>query len=146
MNMCDGSVASGRALFRVADVVFDTSFFIDLRRGNSPSASELWDSVEAGQVTGAYSAVTVYELWVGRSFSRDEELFYLSNFALLEDLAISSSAAQSAGLWLRGRPDISEKLFRDALIAAAAEEDGAAVCTRNVRDFQRFPSIQIRPY
>ena len=130
----------------MADLIFDTSFFIDLRRGNQQGAAELWNSIEAGDVRGAFSAVTVYELWVGRTFSRDEELFYLSNFALLEGLSISPEAARTATLWLRNRPDVSEKLFRDALIAACAEEDGAGVCTRNVRDFQQFPTIQIRPY
>jgi len=36
-------------------------------------------------------------------------------------------------------------LFRDALIAATANERGEAIYTRNVRDFERL-SIDVRTY
>jgi predicted nucleic acid-binding protein len=89
--------------------------------------------------------VTVYELWVGRTFSRDEEAFFQSAFLLLEELVLTPAAAKTAALWLRNRPDLSEKLFRDALIAATAGELNAGVCSRNLRDFQQFP-VEVRPY
>lgn len=130
----------------MTDGLFDTTLFIDIRRGRDEDADRLWDSIKGGSRTGAVSAVTAYELWVGQRFSREEELLYQSMFALLDNVPITVDAAKQAGSWLRSLPEHSEKVFRDALIAAIALERGEKVITRNVRDFVRFPGTEVETY
>ena len=135
MNTSVESARFGVDFCRVADYMFDTAFFIDLRRSNSEAATILWKAIEEGSASASYSAVTAYELWVGRSFGREEEVFYRAVFALLDE-APTAAAAMSAGSRLRDSGNRTEKLFRDALIAACAAERDEVVVTRNVRDFE----------
>jgi len=130
----------------MSDGILDTPFFIDVRRGQDREADEVWDAIVGGARTGAFSAVTAYELWVGQRFSREEEILYESMFLMLEGVPISISAAKQAGSWLRSFPDRSEALSRDALIAASAVERGEAVITRNVSDFSLFPGVEVETY
>ena len=127
------------------ELLFDTAFFIDLRRNRDSGASEIWRRIETAELTGSYSPVTAYELWVGRRFTREEEVFYLAAFSLLEEAMVTSSATIAAAERLRTTPERTEKLFRDALIAAAASERGEIVVTRNVRDFESI-GARVRAY
>jgi predicted nucleic acid-binding protein len=145
-NMSDASVECGEGCFPlVPDLVFDTTFFIDLRRGRSQGAQAIWDDILNREIAGAYSPITAYELWVGARFNRDEEAFYVSMFAVLEEIPLRTTSARTAGIWLRGMPGVTEHVIRDALIAATADGATAAVCTMNQRDFQLFP-VQVRTY
>jgi predicted nucleic acid-binding protein len=66
---------------------------------------------------------------------------------LLEELPFNAAAARLAGESLRRLPPgTSERLVRDAMIAATAVEQNEPVCTRNVRDFSRFEGVQIETY
>lgn len=130
----------------MTDGLLDTTVFIDVRRGGDETADRLWDSIRNGSRTGSYSSVTAYELWVGRRFSREEELLFEAMFAVLEPVPISISAAKLAGFWLRNRTERQEVVFRDALIAASALERGEKVFTRNVRDFVLFPGVEVETY
>ena len=129
----------------MTDLLFDTTFFIDLRRGRSAGAIDFWERVQAGDITGSYSPITVYELWVGQRFDREEEVFYESILALLEEIPLTAVAAKVAASWLRPMAGVSESLTRDALIAASAAGRVERVCTLNSRDFARFP-IEVQPY
>lgn len=123
----------------MADVLLDTTLFIDLRRSNDAGARALWERIEDGDLLGAYSPLTVYELWVGQRFDRAEEVFYESLCSLLEEAPLTGNAARLAGRWLRNFTDErSEVLARDALTAATAAQRGESVCTMNQRDFARF--------
>jgi tRNA(fMet)-specific endonuclease VapC len=130
----------------VTDGLPDTSFFIDIRRGGDEGADKLWDAIKNGERTEPYSAVTVYELWVGQRFSREEELLYESMFVLLEPTAIEVEDAKRAGQWLRAVSERSELIFRDALIASAAVRRQEFVVTRNVSDFCKLPSVEVESY
>jgi predicted nucleic acid-binding protein len=130
----------------VTDGLLDTAFFIDVRRGSNQAADALWEGIKTGTRTGAVSAVTAYELWVGSRFSREEELLYESMFALLELVDIGVSATKVAGTWLRTLGQRSELLFRDALIAASALERHEKIVTRNLRDFALFPGVEVETY
>ncbi len=122
----------------MADALLDTTFFIDLHRGDA-GARRLWERLRGGDLTGSFSTITAFELWVGSHVSESEEDFYDALFFLLDAAARTLSAATQAGLWLRGLPErVSESLVRDALIAATAAERSEVIYTRNVRDFQRF--------
>jgi predicted nucleic acid-binding protein len=119
-------------------------FFIDLFRRDA--ATQIWDKIFSGQATGGYSPVTVMELWLG-NLSEQEESLYASAFLFLEELPFSAAAARLAGESLRRLPpSTSERLVRDAMIAATAVEKGEPVCTRNVRDFSRFDGVRIETY
>lgn len=127
----------------MTDGLLDTTFFIDVRRGGDAGADKIWDEIRYGSRTGAFSAVTAYELWIGQRFSREEELLYESMFAVLEGVPIAVADASRAGQWLRGLTDRAESIFRDALIASSAHERDEAVITRNVRDFERLPGVRV---
>jgi predicted nucleic acid-binding protein len=130
----------------VTDALLDTTFFIDLRKATRTGANELWDQFVSGLRSGAYSAVTAYELWVGQQVTREEEVFYLSVFQVLEEVPLSSEAAQLAGLWLRGQArTTAENRIRDAFIAASAALRREPVVTANVRDFRRL-DVQVERY
>jgi predicted nucleic acid-binding protein len=128
----------------LADAILDTTFFIDLRRGDA-GAEALWNSVSAGNVTASYSPVAALELWLGNQSLAEEE-FYEAVFFLLEEAPLTASAAKLAGVWLRELPGTTaERVIRDALIAASASERGEAIYTRNRRDFSRFP-VNVQAY
>lgn len=129
----------------MADLLLDTSFFIDLRRGDA-GASETWTRIEVGAVAGAYSSLTAYELWLSKSLTRSDEVFYTGMFTLLEEATLTAGVARQTALWIRSLPRRSrERRLRDAFIAASAAERSEAVCTRNVRDFRRYP-VSIERY
>ncbi|MPZ50032.1 MAG: PIN domain-containing protein [Dehalococcoidia bacterium] len=130
----------------MSDGVLDTTFFIDLRRGQNQGALAMWSDIQNGHFRAAVSSVTYLELWMGPHLDREEELFYEGVLDLEDQVHLSTVAAKLAGAWLRTlRPEFSERLVRDALIAASAFERGEAVYTANRRDFGRFP-IEIRNY
>jgi predicted nucleic acid-binding protein len=130
----------------VTDGLLDTTFFIDLRRGQHPGALTMWADIQSGRFRGAVSAVTFLELWMGSQVDRAEELFFERVVELLERVDIDSETAKLAGTWLRQlRAVFSERLLRDALIAASALQRGEAVYTANSRDFAQFP-VDIRSY
>jgi len=131
---------------RVTDVLFDTTFFIDLRRGRRNEAIAYWKDLLRRGIRCCYSPISAYELWIGQLVDRDEELFHLAVFNELHEVPLSLLAASTAGRWSRGMSkDVSDKLFRDALIAATASTIGASVCTHNVSDFARF-QVEIESY
>jgi predicted nucleic acid-binding protein len=129
----------------VTDFLLDTTFFIDLRRGINRGAQSLWDQLQAGETTAAYSPITIYELWVGQRLDRAEEVFYEAVLNLLEEAPLTSAMAKAAAAWLRQMGSVSESLIRDALIAATAVARGDTVRTLNARDFSRFP-VEVEPY
>ena len=128
----------------MADVLFDTTVFIDYYRGDA-GAKRLIDSVVDGSLTASYSSLTSFEIWIGVN-TREEELDFLAMLGQCEEAPLTASMARTAAIWLKGSsPRRAEGLFRDALIAATADERGEAICTRNVRDFERL-SIDVRTY
>lgn len=129
----------------MTDAILDTTFFIDLRKGNA-GAEQLWAQLQAGRMTAAFSSMTAFELWVGEQFEEDDQQFYLGAFAILEEALLSAFAAAQAGTWLRLLSRRTrERRLRDALIAATALEREEPVFTRNLRDFARFP-IKVETY
>jgi predicted nucleic acid-binding protein len=130
----------------VSDGILDTTFFIDLRRGGNPGALAMWTDIQSGRFSGAVSAVTFLELWMGSYVDRTEELFFEGMVELLDQVDVTVESAKLAGTWLRSLQTVfSERLLRDALIAASASQRGEAVYTANRRDFGQFP-VEIRSY
>jgi predicted nucleic acid-binding protein len=130
----------------VTDAILDTTFFIDLRYGDT-GAEKLWESVQDGSLTAAFSVITAFELWAARESGSEAEEFYLNAFDVLEEAVLTKTAAIQAGIWLRQHPrETHNARLRDALIGASARERGEPVYTRNVRDFARFSGVQIETY
>lgn len=126
----------------MTDGLLDTTFFVDLWRGHHAGAAALWARIKSGEWTASYCALTILELWKGRSITREEETFHDAVMALLTEVSVSGAAAKQAGLWLRPMTDeASRRLLGDALIAAVAKELALPVMTTNRRDFARFPSL-----
>ena len=128
----------------MADALLDTTVFIDYYRGDA-GAKDLIDAVIDGSLTASYSSLTSFEIWIGIG-NREEEIDFLAVLSQCEEAPLTASMARTAAIWLKGRSlRRAEGLFRDALIAATANERGEAICTRNVRDFERL-SIDVRTY
>lgn len=124
----------------MAQVLLDTTYFIDLRRGDR-RARRIWGQVASGQLTAAFSSITTYELWLNKNLTRSDEVFYQAMFSLLEEASLTSDAALQTALWMRPLPRKSrDRCLRDALIAASASGRGEVVYTRNVRHFRRYYS------
>jgi predicted nucleic acid-binding protein len=141
-NTYGGLEESGGDCFHVS--LLDPTFFIDLFRRDT-GALRVWESIRTGQASGSYSAITAFELWLGRP-SQDEDDFYTGLMQLLDEAALTAAAGRRAAEMLRGLPaSMSERLIRDALVAASAAERGETVITRDVRDFNRL-SVAVEGY
>jgi len=128
----------------LADALLDTTVFIDYYRGDA-GAKDLIDAVIDGSLTASYSSLTSFEIWIGIG-NREEEIDFLAVLSQCEEAPLTAAMARTAAIWLKGlSPRRAEGLFRDALIAATANERGEAIYTRNVRDFERL-SIDVRTY
>ncbi|MCH8994664.1 MAG: type II toxin-antitoxin system VapC family toxin [Chloroflexi bacterium] len=127
----------------MAQVLFDTTYFIDLRRGER-GARSVWQQVANGQITAAFSSITAYELWLNKGLTRSDELFYHAMFSLLEEAPLTSDAALQTAQWVRQLPrKTRDRRLRDALIAATASQRGETVYTRNITHFRRYyPNVQ----
>ena len=78
--------------------------------------------------------------------NRQEAGFYEAMFSRLEEAELKSQAARQAALWLRSFPSlVTERLFRDSLIAATAALRHERVVTANLRDFRRF-AVEVEIY
>jgi predicted nucleic acid-binding protein len=128
----------------VADVLLDTTFFIDLRRGDQ-SATRLWQQIRRREITAAYSSITAYELWLSKILDRSDEEFFHALLTLLEEIPLTARAAQQTAIWLRDFPRRTrDRRLRDAFIAASAGA-GMTIITRNVGDMTRYYS-NVRSY
>lgn len=110
----------------MADLLVDTDIFVDHLRGSRrfrPGDQVVW-----------YSVVTRAELFAGRGTDEGPVGRLLAPF---RELPVDREIAERAG---RLRRDLSVPMA-DALIAATAVEHGLGLVTRNVRDFDRVPSL-----
>lgn len=124
----------------MADALFDTTVFIDYRRGDK-AAQALVKSVIDGLSTASFSPLTVAELWQAKMEDRKEELEYSALLTLMEEAPLGSSASRTAGYNLRSYGyNQKADFFADALIAATAEERGEPIYTRNYKHMAIFYS------
>ena len=119
--------------------LYDTCVFIDYWRGDSVALA-LVDSARKNPGTVFYSPLSATELWQYPRLGRQEEIEYVAlTRYMLREAVLDTTAAMKAGQWLRSYSRSQRmKLAADALIAATAEQRGATVHTRNIRDFKKF--------
>jgi predicted nucleic acid-binding protein len=130
-----GAVTGGHLL--------DTSFVIDYWQGRPDAVARLQALVAAGAPL-LVNEVVVCELFAGlRPTEHEDAQRFLEP---LEFIQPGPGAAAAAGRWRAVARERGRTLhLADALIAAAAEAVGAAVLTRNVRDFA-LAEVRVETY
>ena len=113
----------------VGDVLVDTNIFIDHLRGAH--------RISASRDIVHFSVVTRAELFAGRG---SEEKLVRLLLAPFREIDIDGPIAENAG---RIRRNLGIGMA-DALIASTALENGCALVTRNVRDFEGVPALRLR--
>ncbi len=124
-------------------LLLDSAFVIDHMRG-VPEAVDRYRRLFAAGDEPYVNEIVVCEVRAG---TLDEELpQMLAFFEPVEFIQPGPDAARLAGAWrdLARRRGLSLSLA-DALIAAAADAIGAAVLTRNVKDFE-LTTVQVETY
>ncbi len=130
----------------------DTSFLVDLlreaRRGSPGPATGF---LEAHRETPlAISAMVACELEAGVACARDPEAERAALSRLLSALELVGIAAgfpeRYGALFGELRARGESVATMDLLIATCALLEGAALVTRNVRDFERVPGLRVLRY
>lgn len=128
---------------RSMKLILDTTFVIDYLRQQPQALSRLQSIYEAGDEPLATSVV-VSESWSGARSSRDDDLDAFLRY--LEYVHPGPTTSRLAGTWRAAARLAGRTLsIEDALIGATAFDQGAAVLTRNVKDFSQMP-VRIETY
>lgn len=123
--------------------VLDTTFIIDHLRGDA-AATERFARMFVDGDEVYVNEIAACEAWTGARSDDDPDLTAL--LRAVEFIQPAAEAARRAGRWrdaARRRGHVLS--LGDALIAAAADALGAAVLTRNVRDFSLTP-VRVEAY
>lgn len=130
----------------------DTTYLVDLlreraRREEGPATRKLEELYEEELAVSVHVAC---ELHAGAEFSQDPERERGRVEALLRPLGVAYPderfPARYGGLLaeLQRRGEVISSM--DLLIATAAVVDGAAILTRNAREFERVPGLRVISY
>jgi predicted nucleic acid-binding protein len=126
----------------VARFLLDSSFLIDHIRGDSDATARFIELNEEGDDL-IICDVSAAEVWSGRE-AEHPAVERLLRF--LEFVQPGLPTSRLAGVW---RADARKRghvlSLSDALIAATAHDIGAAVLTRNAKDFELTP-VRIESY
>ena len=124
-------------------VMLDTTFVIDYLRRNPEAVGRLRSIYETGD-DPLVTSVVVSEAWSGVVAATDGSLDEFLQY--FEYVHPGPATSRLAGTWRaearRGGRTIS---ISDALIGATAFDQGAAILTRNVRDFALMP-VRVETY
>lgn len=123
-------------------VVLDTDVLIDLLHKREPTTTFLADLRMRGE-TLATTSVNAAELWRGARGAKAQEAVQRLLLAL-HDVPLGPRAARRFG-------DIMQSLDRagapisntDGLIAAATLEAGGRLVTRNAKEYERVPGLEV---
>lgn len=126
----------------MARYLLDASFLIDHLRGVK-AATERFHAINEGGEIAIVCDVSAAEVWSDRR-SEHPEIDRLLRY--LEFVQPGPDASRLAGVWrAEARAQGRVLDIPDALIAASAFHLGAAVLTRNIRDFELTP-VRIETY
>ena len=123
-----------------APILVDTDVLIDALRGYAPAASFLRDCSERIIL----SAIVVAELYAGVRGEKDEaEQTALENLLeLFQVVPVRGDIARLGGLYFRDYGPSHGASLPDALVAATAVLEGAALKTLNVKHYPMFEGIE----
>lgn len=125
--------------------LLDTDWIVDVLHGQAAATDTLLQLVPQGL---AVSLISYGELDEGAYFSRDPQaaLAALQTFLAGKELLPLTPAIMERFALVRGR--LTRKLRQqigdmDLLIAATALHHGLSLLTRNLKDFQHIPDLEI---
>jgi predicted nucleic acid-binding protein len=114
-------------------VLVDSDILIEVSRGRNADIISRWMNLSNADVAVLFSPVSVAELWAG---ARPNEYDALTNlFGALTCTPIDEEAGRQAGIYLRKYRRSHGVETADALIAACAVANGAALWTRNRKHY-----------
>jgi predicted nucleic acid-binding protein len=122
-------------------ILVDSDILIEVCRGRDKGITSRWLELIGSRTSILYSAVTAAELWAGALPS--EHGLVRSLFQALACVPIGHETAQQAGDYLRQYRKSHNIGLGDALIAAAAVQNGAMLWTRNRK---HYPMKEIEFY
>lgn len=130
----------------------DTSFLIDLLReigrGEDGPASARLESLAEEEL--GVSVHVLCELQAGAELSKDPDRERSRLAELVRPLALSIPDERFAPHYGRLLAELRRRgesiSTMDLLIATSAVTDGAAIVTRNAREFERVPGLQVISY
>ena len=114
-------------------VLVDSDILIEVSRGRNADVVSKWIDLSNSDAAVLYSPVSVAELWAG---ARPNEYDTLNNlFRALMCIPIDAEAGRQAGVYLRQYRRSHGIEIADALIAAGAVANKAALWTRNRKHY-----------
>ena len=114
-------------------VLVDSDILIDVSRGRDTGLVSRWTELSRSEVGILYSPVSAAELWAG---ARPAEHDALNNlFGVLACVPIDAETGRQAGDYLKRYRKSHAVELGDALIAAGAVLNNAALWTRNRKHY-----------
>lgn len=120
-------------------VLIDSDVLIEVSRGRNSEVISRWLELDETRAVVMVSPVSAAELWAG-ALPHEEKLLK-ALFGTLLIAVIDESVGARAGEYLRKYQKSHGIDLGDALIAATAVQNGAALWTRNRK---RFPMKELR--
>ena len=114
-------------------VLVDSDILIEVARGRNSDITRKWIELGESQSAILCSPVSVAELW--RGVLPHEEGFLADLFQLLACVPIDAATGRKAGEFLRTFRKSHDLEIGDALIAASAVQNDAALWTRNRKHY-----------
>ena len=114
-------------------VLVDSDIIIEVLRGRDRQIVSQWSDLSMSDAAVLCSAVTIAEVWAGARPAEHEALGDL--FAGIICVPIDSEAGREAGGYIRAYGKSHHVKLGDALIAAAAAANRAALWTRNRKHY-----------
>lgn len=115
------------------NVLVDSDILIEVNRARNSEILTRWADLGESQNAILCSPVSIAELW--RGALRHEEDLLTRLFATLVCIPITAEIGRKAGDFLRAYSKSHDLKIADALIAASAVLQGAALWTRNRKHY-----------
>ena len=123
--------------------LLDSTFLIDHLRGE-PEAVRRFQEINASADEALLTGITAAEVWSGRRPGSEGDIERFLRY--IEYVHPGPETARLAGEWRADARSMGRTVgVPDALIAATAFHQEAAVLTRNVRDFSQMP-VRVETY
>jgi len=130
-------------------VLFDTTFLIDLMRGDE-DAVERMRELEAQLVSQRLSAMTLFELYYGvaRSNQPDDERETVERVLATKPVQPADTAVMRRAGYISGELENEGRAVADGdvVIGATAQVADETVLTRNVADFEQMADVAVETY
>lgn len=130
-------------------MILDTSFLIDVMRGDGDAVEEL-KKVESSQIQQKVASITILELYEGveRTLTSTEEKEKVERVLGSKPVVSGDASVMERAGRLSGQlRDDGEQIDReDCIVASTALKEGEPVLTGNDKHFKRIDGIEIRTY